>query len=80
MPTRLLLAFAAVHALHAPRRPAPRPHRPALAPHRPAPTPAAVGRRAALAAAALVLPRKANAEEAKNEVGPAPTSSSRRPA
>ena len=68
MPTRLLLAFAAVHALHAPRRPAPAPHRPALAPHRPAPTPAAVGRRAALAAAALVLPRKANAEEAKNEV------------
>lgn len=63
MPTRLLLAFAAVHALHAPRRPAP-------APHRPAPTPAAVGRRAALAAAALVLPRKANAEEAKNEVVP----------
>ena len=70
MPTRLLLAFAAVHALHAPRRPAPAPHRPALAPHRPAPAPAAVGRRAALAAAALVLPRKANAEEAKNEVVP----------
>jgi len=56
MPTRLLLAFAAVHALHVP--------------HRPAPAPAAVGRRAALAAAALVLPRKANAEEAKNEVVP----------
>ncbi len=70
MPTRLLLAFAAVHALHAPRRPAPAPHRPALAPHRPAPTPAAGGRRAALAAAALVLPRKTNAEEAKNEVVP----------
>lgn len=38
---------------------------------KPAPVPpAAVGRRAALAAAALVLPRKANAEEAKNEVVP----------
>ena len=46
------------------------PHRRRSRRHRPAPTPAAVGRRAALAAAALVLPRKANAEEAKNEVVP----------
>ncbi len=59
MPTRLLLAFAAVHALHVPRRPAP--------------APAAVGRRAALAAATLILPKRATAEEAKeakNEVVP----------
>ena len=32
MPTRLLLAVAAVHALHAPHRPAPAPCRPALRP------------------------------------------------
>ena len=56
MPTRLLLALATVHALHAPRRPAP--------------APAAVGRRAALAASLMILPRIANAEEAKNEVVP----------
>ena len=69
MPTRLLLAFAAVHALHAPRRPAPAP--PAGARAAPAGAhAAAVGRRAALAAAALVLPRKTHAEEAKNEVVP----------
>ena len=56
MPTRLLLAFAAARALHVPRRPAP--------------APAAVGRRAALAAATLILPKRATAEEAKNEVAP----------
>ena len=70
MPTRLLLAVAAVHALHAPHRPAPAPCRPAPAPRRPAPAPAAVGRRAALAAATLILPKRATAEEAKNEVAP----------
>ena len=71
MPTRLLLALAAVQALrHAPCRPAPPPRRPAPAPCRPAPAPAAVGRRAALAAATLILPKRATAEEAKNEVAP----------
>ena len=74
MPTRLLLALAAVQALrHAPCRPAPTPRRPAPAPCRPAPAPAAVGRRAALAAATLILPKRATAEEAKeakNEVVP----------
>ena len=53
------------------RRAGRRPRRPALAPHRPAPVPpAAVGRRAALAASLMILPRKTHAEEAKNEVVP----------
>ena len=38
---------------------------------KPAPAPpAAVGRRPALAAATLILPKRATAEEAKNEVAP----------